>query len=463
MAALVWFRRDLRLADNSALYDAYRQHQRVYAVYIDCPGQWRLHQLGARQLTFIDQHVMALKQHLAQLGVRLTRLHAHRFAQVPLLLAKWVQQHRVEALYFNDEVGVNECTRDDAVQARLGVPVHRYPIDCVVQPGQLLTKQGTMYQVFTPFRRAWLSYVQRHGYQVLPALRRRCPAVSGDHSAKNTGIDRSWPVGEVAARRRLRYFCQHGLRDYGKQRNFPSIRGTSRLSPYLAIGVLSPQQCLAAIETELGHLPLSDGERGFSWLNEWVWREFYRHLMVAYPRLSKGKAFKEATEQLKWNVDDRQFSGWCEGRTGYPIVDAAMRCLNETGWMHNRLRMIVASFLTKDLRIDWRRGEAYFMNQLIDADFASNNGGWQWSASTGADAAPYFRILNPMTQGKRFDPQGHFVKCWLPELKAVPADAIHAPHAWLAKYDCQADYPPMVVDHAAARQQAIAMFTRNES
>ena len=165
-----------------------------------------------------------------------------------------------------------------------------------------------------------------------------------------------------------------------------------------------------------------------------------------------------ATEKLRWCDDDELFATWCAGRTGYPIVDAAMRCLNQTGWLHNRLRMVVASFLTKDLHIDWRRGETYFMQQLIDGDLASNNGGWQWAAGTGADAAPYFRIFNPTTQGKRFDPQGLFVKRWLPELAAVPARMVHTPHAWLTEHGQQDSYPTPIVDHALARQQALAMF-----
>ena len=248
------------------------------------------------------------------------------------------------------------------------------------------------------------------------------------------------------------------LLDYEKNRDLPALAATSSLSPYLAIGVLSPGQCLSAMEGQLGFVPLSRGEHGFAWLNELIWREFYRHLMVAHPHLSMHRAFKPETEALRWSRDEGDFQRWCDGQTGYPIVDAAMRCLNQTGWMHNRLRMICASFLCKDLHIDWRRGEGYFMSQLIDGDLAANNGGWQWSASTGADAAPYFRIFNPTRQSEKFDPQGDFLRRWLPELLDVPTRHIHQPRAWLDQYEPHNSYPPPIVDHQRAREYTLQLF-----
>lgn len=455
-AGLVWFRHDLRVANNPALHAACHNHQQVKAVYIDCPDQWREHHRSARQSAFIKQHLRALRHRLAKLSIKFTVIQGRHFHDVPKVLLHWINCHRIAAVYSNDDIGVNEGQRDHCVASKLPIPWHHYQASCIIEPGALLTNKGDMYQVFTPFRRAWLKHLEHTGYHISPTPYRRGKALACNTTQSTT--DKAWPIGEQAAHRRLKRFCQHKLIDYESQRDLPAIAGTSCLSPYLAIGVLSPHQCLAAIEATLGHLPLNDGEPGFTWVNELIWREFYRHLMVAYPRLSKHRPFKLATEQLTWCNDATLFRRWCEGRTGYPIVDAAMRCLKQTGWLHNRLRMVVASFLTKDLHIDWRRGEAYFMSQLIDGDLPANNGGWQWASGTGADAAPYFRVFNPTTQGKRFDPQGIFIKRWVPELKKVPSSTIHTPHTWLAANNCRVSYPKPVVDHQLARQQAIAMF-----
>ena len=249
--------------------------------------------------------------------------------------------------------------------------------------------------------------------------------------------------------------------DYGETRDFPAQAGTSVLSPYLAAGIISPRQCVGALQQRLGYRPQSKAQPGFVWLNELIWREFYRHLLVLIPALSMNRPFKPETAALPWSWDPEAFAAWCEGRTGYPVVDAAMRCLNATGWMHNRLRMIVASFLTKDLHIHWRLGEDYFMSRLIDGDLAANNGGWQWAAGTGADAAPYFRVFNPTTQGQRFDPQGEFIRIWVSELADVPAAYVHEPHDWL-RLKGRRDYPAPMVDHAVARVKAIEMFRELE-
>lgn len=248
------------------------------------------------------------------------------------------------------------------------------------------------------------------------------------------------------------------MQDYLRQRDLPALAGTSSLSPYLAIGVLSPRQCFNRLRAECPQL-LEDRESGaFAWLNELIWREFYRHLLVAYPDLCRHRPFIAWTDKVRWCDDAAKLHAWQRGETGYPIVDAAMRQLNATGWMHNRLRMISASFLVKDLLIDWRAGERYFMSQLLDGDLAANNGGWQWAASTGTDAAPYFRIFNPTTQGERFDPQGTFIRKWLPELADVPDNDIHHPHRWSEKQRCTLNYPLPIVDHKQARLETLAAF-----
>ncbi len=463
MHSLVWFRNDFRVTDNPALYQACSDSDRVSAVYIDCPHQWKIHGQSAVQREFIARNLEALGRELSALGISLNVFRCDSFADVPALLDNWVRELDVAALYANVDLGVNEYRRDRAVDARLNIPLHRFNGDCVVSHGSLRTGDGHMYRVFTPFSRAWIKHVIRDGYRLLPPPQTFEPLVTATGDTETSphqqgSLETIWPASEAAAQRRLTEFCRQHLMDYGADRDFPDLDGTSGLSPYLAIGVLSPNQCLAAIEIELGQLPLSLGEAGFTWLNELIWREFYRHLLAAHPRLSMHCAFKPETDRIKWRHDEGLFQSWCQGKTGYPIVDAAMRCLNQTGWMHNRLRMITAGFLTKDLQIDWRLGEAYFMSRLIDGDFAANNGGWQWAAGTGADAAPYFRIFNPTTQSQRFDRHGHFIKRWVPELAEVPKQYIHTPHAWLSRQGLAQCYPAPVVDHALERRRAIEMF-----
>ncbi|HET8790953.1 MAG TPA: FAD-binding domain-containing protein, partial [Modicisalibacter sp.] len=265
----------------------------------------------------------------------------------------------------------------------------------------------------------------------------------------------SWPAGQDAAADRLERFLRYRGRHYRQQRDFPAIRGTSELSPYLALGMISHRQCLqAAMSDNDGHL--ADGDIGLTtWVNELIWREFYQHIAFGFPKVCRHRPFQQPTEGLAWRDDEAGFAAWCEGRTGYPIVDAAMRQLVQTGWMHNRLRMVTAMFLSKHLLVDWRRGEAFFMQHLIDGEFAANNGGWQWAASTGTDAAPYFRIFNPTTQSQRFDPQGDFIAEFIPELAEIAPKARHAPSGELLE---TLDYPSPIVDHKAARARALDAF-----
>lgn len=219
-----------------------------------------------------------------------------------------------------------------------------------------------------------------------------------------------------------------------------------------------PRQCLNRLRAEHPNLLEQSDGGAFTWLSELIWREFYRHLLVAWPRLCKHRPFVGWTQQVQWRQDEKALTAWQQGKTGFPIVDAAMRQLNGTGWMHNRLRMICASFLVKDLPIDWRAGERYFISQLLDGDLAANNGGWQWAASTGTDAAPYFRIFNPTTQGERFDTQGTFIRQWVPELAEVPERDIHQPHRWAQREGRRLDYPTPMVDHKQARQMTLEAF-----
>jgi deoxyribodipyrimidine photo-lyase len=267
-----------------------------------------------------------------------------------------------------------------------------------------------------------------------------------------------WKAGEEHAARRLGQFVGSRIDDYKTRRNFPAVNGTSTMSPYLTMGVVSPRQCFAAgVEANGGRI--AGGKAAIkSWLDELVWREFYKHVLIGWPKVSMRRAYRAEYEQIHWNDDEQLFERWCEGMTGVPLVDAGMRQLNQTGWMHNRVRMVVAMYLTKDMFIDWRWGERYFMQKLVDGDLASNNGGWQWSASTGTDAAPYFRIFNPVSQSERFDADGKFIRQFVPELKDVPAKYIHDPYAARGKLEQLPDYPEPAVDHQQARQAALEAF-----
>jgi len=467
---LIWFRRDLRLSDNPALSAACQQAKKVTAIYFDCPKQWNLHKLGCNQLKFIQENLAILEKQLAELGIPLLKEQVPLFTDIPQRLQTIVEQQQIDAIFANIETPLDERIRDKEVQDHISVTFNRFHNDCIIPPGQVKTQLGNGFQVFTPFAKKWCSLVAQQGIYLTAQpkpidspVQSIEPSNPKDLLTEASYSTKDWPAGEEAAQKRLAQFCEENVVRYSKQRDFPAIVGTSVISAYLAIGVLSPRQCLNALQNALGYLPLSKGEHGFSWLNEIIWREFYRHLMFEHLHLNKNLPFKSHTSDLKWNNDPALFQSWIDGQTGFPIVDAAMRCLKQTGWMHNRLRMIVASFLTKDLHIDWRWGHDYFMSQLIDADFPSNNGGWQWAAGTGADAAPYFRVFNPTTQGQRFDKDAEFIRTWIPELRRVPLKQIHQPENWLARNDNANNYPVRIVDHKAARLQAIAMFKSLES
>jgi len=465
MPSLIWFRDDLRLHDHSALYAASLRDEPLQAIYFVAPLQWKKHDLAPIKADLMERQLNQLGTELAEFGIPLTVLTVDDYQQLPLALLNFCQQQNITQLFVNRDIGEYELQRDLAVQQHCDearVDVHWFDARCVFAPGTVLTGNKEMFKVFTPFSHAWLKRLIAEGYQVWPKPAQRGASVKWVNAQFDyPKIDSSaWPIGEDRVLARLRDFCVAKVSTYGEQRDFPAIAGTSQLSPYLALGIVSVRQCLAAMEASLGQLPFERGAACFVWLNELIWREFYQHLLVAFPHLSKHKVFKADTEDVRWLWDESRFKAWCEGGTGYPIVDAAMRCLNQTGWMHNRLRMIVASFLTKDLHIDWRHGERYFMQKLIDGELAANNGGWQWAASTGADAAPYFRIFNPTTQGQRFDETGIFIKQWLPELAEVPEKYIHTPRDWLTIFQQQNTYPAPIVDHSKSRAIALALFQR---
>lgn len=466
---LVWFRNDLRLTDNLALHAACQDPQAiVMAVFIATPAQWAAHDMAPRQAAFLLQNLQLLQSALAERGIPLHYHQCDDFKGSITWLNDFCQQQQVDALFYNQQYELNERVRDEAFTTLLSqraIACHGFHDGVLLPPGTVLTGNNEMYKVFTPFRRAFIQRLMMSDCRSVPAPKARTTAVVPPlqplalFDYPQQPVDNQlFPAGEEAALQRLRRFCREDAPDYQQQRDFPAVAGTSCLSPYLALGILSPRQCANRLRAECPEVLENADGGAFIWLNELIWREFYRHLLVAYPRLCQHHPFITWTDAVIWNHSEQQLIAWQQGRTGYPIVDAAMRQLNATGWMHNRLRMISASFLVKDLLIDWRHGERYFMSQLLDGDLAANNGGWQWAASTGTDAAPYFRIFNPTTQGERFDKDGAFIRRWLPELAAVPDSDIHQPWRWAERQQQPLDYPPPLVDHKQARLATLAAF-----
>ena len=460
MRPLVWFRADLRTHDNTALHLAASHATRgVIAAFLPAPAQWRRHDWGDPKAGFTLRAVESLSADLARLNIPLLIRPAPRFSDAPAVLEQLCREHKCDALYFNREHELNERRRDEEVERRLGehLSVRAFDDQTLIPPGALRTAEGRFYTVFTPFRKSALARLERDGPAVhppppaQPALAcKPDPLPATDFNPVNNHAD-LWPATEPEARRRLARFVSDHLNTYDTNRDFPALDATSTLSPYLSAGLISPRECLTAA------MQANRGKGAETWISELLWREFYRHLIFGLPRLSMGRAFKPETERLDWTDDPALLDAWKRGRTGVPIVDAAMRQLAATGWMHNRCRMITAMFLTKTLFISWREGEKHFMHSLVDADLAQNNGGWQWAASTGTDAAPYFRIFNYNTQAQRYDPQARYIRRWLPELANVPTDAI------LNGATADFGYPPPIVDPAAARQRTLAAFAALKS
>ncbi|MDD0975139.1 deoxyribodipyrimidine photo-lyase [Pseudomonas fontis] len=462
---LIWLRSDLRIHDNTALAAACERGPTL-AVWLASPGQWQAHDDAPSKVDFWLRNLGTLSHRLATLNIPLLVRHATHWDDAAQVLLQLCQEHQVQALHLNEEYGVHEQRRDHQVREcleRNAIEVHSHLDQLLFQPGSILTRSGGYFQVFSQFRK--VCYDRLHYSSpplvALPAVQQPLQVAADPVPEQIDGfappaqsLRDLWPAGEAEAHERLTRFIDERAEDYPEQRDLPAIEGTSQLSPYLAAGVLSPRQCLhAALFSNQGEF--ASGNPGLvSWINELLWREFYKHILVGYPRVSRHRAFRTETEALPWRDAPEDLAAWQQGRTGIPIIDAAMRQLLATGWMHNRLRMVVAMFLTKNLLIDWREGERFFMRHLIDGDLAANNGGWQWSASTGTDAAPYFRIFNPVSQSARFDGQGRFLRRWLPELKALDDKAIHQP-AGLFAVD---GYPQAIIDLSRSRQRALEAF-----
>ncbi|BBN83298.1 deoxyribodipyrimidine photo-lyase [Pseudoalteromonas sp. A25] len=458
MAPIFWFRRDLRYFANDALIEAVENGAKE-ALFFVCEKQWSMHNSAPVQIDLIKRRVAWLGEALSAYGINLSVLEVDDFADIPKSLKQFCDERNTHRVYANAEYEINEQQRDAKCIAA-GIELVLFDGDLVAPPKSVVTKSGDMFKVFTPFKKAWLKHYEQVHFYIpswpLDAVK-NADGWSTPKCLESDGSSQKWPVDDDAIKVIANNFIENKCADYQSVRDIPSIKGTSGLSPYLALGVISVKQLLAQLQLFYPDILHTTNKPEFCWVNELIWREFYRHLIVSFPKLCKHKNFNDKYDSVCWRNDPSQFKAWCDGQTGYPIVDAAMRQLNQTGWMHNRLRMIVASFLTKHLLIDWRWGEKYFMQRLIDGDFASNNGGWQWAASTGCDAQPYFRIFNPITQSEKFDRQGDFIRRYVPELEDVPTKYIHFPHDYLVTKQ-SAQYVPPLVEHKAARVRALDAF-----
>ncbi|MDX2132831.1 MAG: deoxyribodipyrimidine photo-lyase [Planctomycetota bacterium] len=472
MRTLVWFRSDLRVEDNTALWHAARVRGGVVGVFVVSPGEWRSHEYAPVKVGFILRTLRELSASLAALQIPLLVAHAPTPADIPGVLLEVAAGRGCGALAFNREYELNERRRDERVReafAARGLRVDAYDDQVFAPPGEVRTGDDRYFSVFTPFKKALYARMQRIGLPEVrgtPARQPEMPCPSHDVPERIAGFESTvdpalWPAGESHARARLAHFAAESIRPYKDRRDYPGEDGTSILSPYLAVGAISSRQCLAAaIDANRGaRSPLDSGLAGpVHWISELVWREFYIHIMVGFPRVCMHRAFQPATERIRWADNPAHLHAWQRGRTGVPIVDAGMRQLLTTGWMHNRVRMIAAMFFTKNLFLDWRLGESWFMRHLIDGFLASNNGGWQWSASTGTDAAPYFRIFNPVSQSRKFDPDGAYIRRYVPELAGLDAKSIHEPWTIPGLLRAGVEYPDPLVDLGASRERAIEAF-----
>ena len=456
--SLVWFRRDLRDYDHAALSHALQDSEHVFCIFIfDKEILNALKNKEDRRVEFIWESVKELKESLIQKKSDLIVLHDKAFEAMSFA----IDQFKIEAIFTNRDYEPAAIARDESIKnlaTSKKIAFHDFKDQVVFEKNEILTALEKPYTVFTPYKNnylkklsqttiprfdiePWISNLAQFKCQPLLTLKDMGFQATNLHDIKiHTGMSGGKLLVEDFKER---------VALYKKTRDFPAIKGVSYLSVHLRFGTVSIRQLF-----RLAQESFSEGAE--TWLNELIWREFYFQILFHRPDVAHGKAFKKEYESIDFENNPDYFKAWTEGKTGYPIVDAAMRQLNQTGFMHNRLRMIAASFLVKDLLVDWRWGEAYFAEKLIDFDLSANNGGWQWAASTGCDAQPWFRIFNPVTQSTRFDLQGKFIKKYIPELKNCTDEEVHAP--WLSQKAEQFKYPTPIVEHAAQRIKALALY-----
>lgn len=469
--AIVWFRQDLRLTDNPALAHALAHHSSVIPVYIhglEDEGDWPA---GGATRWWLHHSLESLARDLHHKGSRLVL----RSGPARLALKALIDQTGASAVYWNRRYEASSIERDKAVKSELRearLVAESFNGSLLFEPWEVATKTGGPYQVFTPF---WKSCLAKPLSPALIPSPETLPGPANWPTSEtlldwellprlkwDAGFREGWSPGEAGAVANLGRFLMQAISTYREGRNHPGQSGTSRLSPHLHFGEIGPRQVWHAVQAAFRGQPHEDAR---TFLSEIGWREFAYHILFHFPQ-TPVSPLRADFERFRWETNPDQLLAWQRGMTGYPIVDAGMRELWSTGWMHNRVRMIVGSFLTKDLRISWTEGARWFWDTLLDADLASNTMGWQWVGGCGADAAPYFRVFNPMTQGEKFDPQGAYVRRWIPEIAQLGNRSIHQP--WMASSEelsragvrLGTNYPQRIVDHAEARIEALAAFAK---
>ncbi|WP_265919427.1 cryptochrome/photolyase family protein [Cupriavidus nantongensis] len=478
---LVWFRRDLRTTDHAALHYALRHCAQVWCVFVfdrDILDPLLARGLRAdRRVEFIRESLVELAGTLAAAGGGLIVLHDRARTAIPAL----ARALDAEAVFANHDYEPAANARDEAVRQALSdqsCALFTFKDQVVFERDEILNGQGKPFSVFTPYKNAWLRSVEPFDlrpYPVDPYLQALAPVPAAYRQSVPTlaqlGFDASnlaeiaMPTGASGAQALFGEFTER-MADYGRRRDYPALRGPSYLSVHLRFGTISIRTLARAAHAAVLRGG-ADSAGAAVWLSELIWRDFYSMILHHHPRVAAGASFHPDYDAIRWQDGDtgeRYFRAWCDAATGYPLIDAAMLQIRQSGYMHNRLRMVTASFLVKDLGVDWRRGEQYFADQLNDFDLAANNGGWQWAASTGCDAQPWFRIFNPVTQSQKFDPQGRFIRKYLPQLAALPDKYLHAP--WTAPDSVLADagvrlggnYPRPLVQHDVARQQTLRRY-----
>lgn len=450
---LCWIRRDLRLHDHKALHQALEEGETTILFVFDSLILDKLQHEDDRRVTFIYQSLKEIEQQLQKKGSSLLIVYGDPQVEVPRI----AEELKAKAVHCNRDYEPYAKERDEAVARKLkkkGIAFHQYKDSVFYESDEILTGSGQPYKVFTPYKNNWLHRFENTHRSVpdyKPSLKNLRKFENAENILKKDwykviGFRENPPIlegGTKQALKRLEDFSDR-MAPYKEARNFPATDGTSSLSPYIRFGNLSVRDM---IRTATG----ARSEGASTWLSEIIWRDFYQMILDRYPHVAD-RAFKPEYDKIKFPGSEENFRSWCEGRTGVPIVDAAMRCLNATGTMHNRLRMITASFLVKILLVHWKKGEAYFAENLLDFDLASNNGGWQWSSSSGCDAQPYFRIFNPYTQSEKFDPDGEFILRWCPELRGLKRKELHRPPPL-------ENYPAPVVNYERQRQKALQMYS----
>ncbi|KFY16644.1 hypothetical protein V492_01192 [Pseudogymnoascus sp. VKM F-4246] len=486
-AVVHWFRCDLRMRDNRSLYAASEKAREngvpLITMYIVSPQDFEAHLTSPARVDFILRTLRVLREDLAKLDIPLYVETLGERKRIPGRILELVREWGSAHLFTNAEYEVDELRRDASLIReclKIGVAMDVLSDTCVVNPGELVSRSGTQYSVYTPWSRAWVAYIHENPplldlseapkqnlndarQKYLKLFESTIPNELKHKKLSDEERERfcsMWPAGEHDAHRRLIKFIDERIGEYQARRNNPAEQATSSLSVHLASGTLSARTAVKVARDHNRTKRLDGGiESILTWIGEIAWRDFYRHVLAHWPYICMNKPFKLEYTNIEWKYNQDQFKAWSEGRTGYPIVDAAMRQLNSCGWMHNRSRMIAASFLAKHLLIDWRLGERYFMEHLIDGDFASNNGGWGFSASTGVDPQPYFRIFNPLLQSEKFDPDGEYIKRWVPELKGIAGRAIHDPYDRGKGAEAKkSGYPKRIVDHKESRERCLAKY-----